>query len=161
MASDMFIKIGKIDGESTDHAHKKWIEILSFNHGVSQMASAGDSSKGGGSSQRADFQVFSIVKMLDSATPLLNLACASGTVHDEIIVQLCKATSDKTVYMEYTMSDAIISSVSVGGGGGGEATESVTINYGKFKWNYTPVDAKGKTSGNVPAGWNLQENKAI
>jgi len=161
MASDMFIQIGDIKGESTDHAHKEWIEILSFNHGVSQMAQAGHSGTGGGSTQRADFQDFSIVKTLDKASPKLNEACALGTIHKMIIVHLCKSTTDKTVYMEYKMEDAIISSVSIGGGGGGEATESVTINYGKFRWNYTPVDKDGKKSGNIPSGWDLQENKKL
>ncbi|MCU7860874.1 MAG: type VI secretion system tube protein Hcp, partial [Candidatus Thiodiazotropha sp. (ex Lucinoma kastoroae)] len=39
MAVDMFMKIEGVDGESTDDAHNKWIELLSFSHGVSQPVS--------------------------------------------------------------------------------------------------------------------------
>ena len=38
MAFDAFLKVDGIPGESTDDKHKDWIEVLSFNHGVSQPA---------------------------------------------------------------------------------------------------------------------------
>jgi len=156
----MFMQIEGIEGESTDDAHKGWIEILSFNHGVSQAASGATSATGGGSTQRADFQDFSIVKVLDKSTPLLNKNCAFGATLKTVKIHLCKATGEgQAVYMEYTMTDAIISSVSIGGGGGGEPTESLTFNYGKFDWNYIHLDRRGKKAGNVPAGWDLQANK--
>ncbi|MCJ7600165.1 MAG: type VI secretion system tube protein Hcp, partial [Desulfobulbaceae bacterium] len=61
MPADDFLKIEGIDGESTDDKHKGWIEVLSYNWGVSQMASASASSSGGGTTQRADLQDLSIV----------------------------------------------------------------------------------------------------
>ena len=114
MASDTFIKIEGIEGESTDDKHKKWIEILSYNHGVSQMASASVSGTGGSSSQRADFQDFSIVKVLDRTSPLLAKACVEGRTIKEVTIELCRAGGDKQPYMEYRMTNAIISSVSIG-----------------------------------------------
>ena len=36
MASDFFIKLDGIDGESYDKAHSKWIEVIDFNHGSMQ-----------------------------------------------------------------------------------------------------------------------------
>ena len=159
MPADDFLKIGDIKGESTDDKHKEWIEILSYNWGVSQMASASASSSGGGTTQRADLQDLSIVKLLDSATPLLFLACAKGEHIDEVKIELCRAGGDKLTYMEYIMNNVIISSVSTGGGGGGEPTESVTFNYGKIKLNYIKQQRKGGGGGgNVPACWDLEAN---
>ena len=37
MAVDMFLKIDGVDGESTDSAHDKWIEILSYSHGLGDV----------------------------------------------------------------------------------------------------------------------------
>ena len=160
MPADNYLQITGIKGESTDDKHKDWIEILSFNWGVSQMASASQSTSGGGTSQRAAFQDLSIVKMMDSASPLLFKACAKGDHLDEVKLELCRAGGDKLTYMEYTLNNVIISSVSVGGGGGGEPTESVTFNYGKIKLNYIKQARKGGgAAGNVPAGWDLQINK--
>lgn len=162
MAVDNFLKIEGIKGESTDDKHKDWIEILSYSWGVSQMASAAASTSGGGTSQRADFQDFSIVKTLDSSSPLLFKACAKGDHLKEVKLELCRAGGDKLTYMEYKMENVIISSLSTGGGGGGEATESVTFNYGKINLNYIKqARAGGGGAGNVPAGWDLEANKPI
>ena len=161
MASDTFLEIAGIKGESSDKDHKDWIEVLSFNWGVSQQASASASSSGGGSSQRADFQDLSIVKELDMASPLLNKACWGGTHIDKVTLQLNRAAGDeRQKYMEYILENVIISAISIGGGGGGIPTESLTFNYGKITTTYTKQARKGGGgAGEVPAGWNLEENK--
>ena len=162
MAADNFLKFDGIKGESTDDKHKDWIEVLSFNWGVSQQASATASSSGGGGVQRADFQDLSIVKLMDSASPLLMKACAGGDHIDEVTLELCRAGGEKLLYMEYKLSNVIIGSVNIGGGGGGEPTESITLNYGKIQQTYTKQARKGGGgAGNVEAGWNLQENKPV
>lgn len=160
MASDAFLQITDIKGESTDKDHKDWIEILSYNWGVSQMASATASSSGGGSTQRADFQDLSIVKELDMASPLLNKACWGGTHIAKVVLELNRAAGEKRqIYMKYILENVIVSSVSIGGGGGGVPTESVTFNYGKITSVYTKQARKGGGgAGEVPAGWNLEEN---
>ncbi|OHB63778.1 MAG: fimbrial protein [Planctomycetes bacterium RBG_13_60_9] len=163
MAFDSFLKIDVVPGESTDDKHKDWIEILSFSHGVSQLASGSSSSGGARSAQRCDHQDFSIVKTLDKASPKLALFCCNGEHIKKINVELCRATGDKQKYMEYVLSDVIISGVRPGGSAqGGEALplEEVSLSYGKIEWIYTATDHKtGKAAGDVKAHWDLSLNK--
>ena len=58
MGFDAFLKITSPDvkGESKDDAHKDWIEVLSFSHGISQPTSSTRSSSGGAGSGRANVQ---------------------------------------------------------------------------------------------------------
>jgi type VI secretion system secreted protein Hcp len=159
MAFDTFIKIDGIEGESTDDKHAGWIEVVSYTSGVNQKASATASSVGGGSSERADFDDFAFVKQLDKASPKLALACADGTHINTIIVEVCRAGTEKVKYMEYKMSNCIISSVQNAGGGGDFPSESVTINFGKIEWAYTVQKRQGGgAAGNVAGGWDLQKN---
>ena len=111
-AYTMFLWVDGIPGESTDDAHHDWIDVLSFNMGVTQSASASASSGGGASSEWADFQDFTIVKLLDKASPKLAIACAGGTHISEVILVLCRTGGDKLKFMEYKLSDCIVSSVS-------------------------------------------------
>lgn len=163
MASDVFLEIDGIKGESTDKEFKDQIEILSYNWGVSQSASGTASSSGGGSVARADFQDLSIVKEVDSASPLICKACWSGKHIAKVTLRLNRAAGEKRVkYMEYKMENVVISSVNIGGGGGGLPTESVGFNYGKLTMVYTKqARAGGGGAGEIPAGWDLEQNANI
>jgi type VI secretion system secreted protein Hcp len=163
MAFDAFLKIDGVPGESTDDKHKDWIEVLSFNHGMSQPSSATASSAGGGTTERVNISDFSITKHLDKASPKLYELCATGKHIANVTLELCRAGGDKVKYMEVKMEQAIISSVAPGGSSGGAdnlPAESVSFNFGKIKWTYTQQKrADGSGGGNVTGGWDLTANK--
>lgn len=162
MAFDAFCQIQDIPGESTDEQHQDWIEILSYNHGVSQPGSGSVSSGGSRTAERCEHQDFSIIKTLDKASPKLNLFCCNGTHIPEVVVELCRAGGDKQKYMQYKMTDVIVSSVRPGGssqGGENLPAEEVTFNYGKIEWTYTETDhASGAPKGDVTAFWDMHSN---
>lgn len=160
MPADVFLQIEGIPGESTDDEHANWIEVLSYSHGVSQSSAGSRSTGGAATGGRCDHQDFSIVKELDKASSELNLHCSNGKHIKKITLELCRATGDKQPYMKYVLEDVIVSSVSIGGGGGGMPSESVTFNYGKINWVYTETDHKtGKKKGEVKKWWDLVANK--
>lgn len=162
MASDAFLKIDGVKGESTDEKHKDWIEILSFTHGMNQPASVA-SGTGGRTGARVSMSDFSVTKVVDNSSPHLAQACCDGRHLKEVKVELCEAGGDKHIYMVYTMENVIISSFQPGGSKGDDKPlENVTFNFGKIKWEYTPIGHDGKPGSKVgPLGWNLEENKKI
>jgi type VI secretion system secreted protein Hcp len=163
MAFDAFLTIATVPGESTDDKHKDWIEVMSFNWGVSQPAGGSASTGGARSGQRCDHQDFSIVKVLDKASPKLFLACCKGEHIPDVTLTLCRATGDKQKYMEYKLTDVIVANVRPGGsahGGENLPLEEVSFNYGKIELTYTATDHKtGKPAGDVKANWSTTENK--
>ncbi len=163
MAFDAFLKISTIPGESTDDKHKDWIEILSYHTGVSQPGGGARSTGGAGAAERCNHSDFSIVKVLDKASPKLFLSCCKGEHIPSVKVALCRATGDKQQYMEYSMSDVVVSGVRPGGAAqGGESLplEEVSFSYGKIEWKYTETDHKtGKPKGDVQANWDQVANK--
>jgi len=162
MAFDAFLQIDGIDGESTDAKHTNWIEVLSYNWGVTQPASGSASTSGGATAERANFHDFSIMKTLDKASPKLALACSSGTHIKKVTLELCRAGGDKLKYMEYKMEECIVSSCSESGSGGSDPTESISFNYGKIEWTYTQQKrTDGSGGGQVAAGWDLRSNKKV
>jgi len=158
LAFDMFLKIDEIPGQSTDDKHKDWIEILSYSHGVSQPSRV----VGGGGVEPCQHKDFQLVKMLDKASPKLVLYCCQGEHIKEVRIELCRAGGDKQKYMEYKLSDVIVSSVKPSAGtmsGQPLPLEEVSFNYGKIEWTYTIIGADGLPSGNVIAQWDLVANK--
>ncbi|MDR4497138.1 MAG: type VI secretion system tube protein Hcp [Candidatus Scalindua sp.] len=165
MAFNAFLQIDGIEGECTDDKHKNWIEVLSYSTGLSQTASGSAGTAGGAVSQRADFKDFTIVKTLDNASPLIALACADGTRISSVILELCRTGGDKIKYMEYRLSNCIVSSVRPGGDSRGAEMlplEEVSFNYGKIEWLYTQQRrADGSGGGHVAAGWDLEKNRRV
>jgi len=160
---DAFLKIDGIPGESTDDKHKGWVEILSFSHGISQRATGSQSTAGGRAAERCDHTDFSIVKAVDKASPKLALYCCNGKHVKEVTLELCRAAGDKQKYMEFKLTDVIVSSYRPGGSAQGQETlpmEEVSFNYGKIEWGYTATDPKtGMPAGDVKAHWDLTANK--
>jgi len=165
MAFDAFLLIEDIPGESTDDAHAEWIEVLSFNHGISQPTSASASSGGGASAERCDHGDFNIVKAIDLATVPIHMACCKGTHIPKVTLELCRAGGEKVKYMSVILSQVVISNVRPGGSSGGSETlplEEVSFNYGKIEWEYNQQSRADGTGGGAAAGgWDLTLNAEV
>jgi type VI secretion system secreted protein Hcp len=157
-----YLKIDGIPGECLEKNHKDWVEIQSFTHHIRQPASVTAKSAGGATSGGSQHDDYAITKLMDKASPLLYQFCCSGKHIGNIVLHLVRKSGDSdVVYMEVTLEEAIVSTVTPGAHISEEfPTESVTFNYGKIKWAYTQQQRAGGTvGGKTPAGWDLTEDK--
>ena len=164
MAFDVFVKIDGIPGESTDDAHKDWIEVKNFEHRIEQPASATASSVGGATAERVNHFPFQFTHLIDKASPKLYDAANTGKHIKEIVFEFCRSGGSKVKYFEVRLSQALISRVESSGSStadkDGFPMERVSISYGKINWVYTQQKrADGAGGGNVLAGWDLTTNK--
>jgi type VI secretion system secreted protein Hcp len=164
MAFDAFIQLDGIKGESNDDKHKAWIEVLSYGFGASQPQSGTSSSAGNLGSARVNISGISFTKHLDISSPKLFEYCCTGQTIPKVTLQLNRAGGDKAKYMDYIMTDVIITAVGKGGdsaGGDDVPVESVSLAFGKIEMTYTKIDINGKAAGNASAGWDLKANKKV
>jgi type VI secretion system secreted protein Hcp len=161
MAVDMFIKIDGVKGESTDDKHKGDIDVLAWSWGLSQ---AGSGHTGGGAGAgKVHVQDISFTKYVDSSSaPLMN-AIAGGTHYKKVDLAVRKAGGKAPVeYLKIHFEEVFITSLSTGGSGGEDRlTENVTLNFAKFKVEYTPQKADGTPDVAIFAGWDVKANKAL
>jgi len=159
MAVDMFLKIKGVDGESKDSKHKKDIDVLAWSWGLSNSGSAHVG--GGAGAGKVNVQDLSVTKWMDSSSPHLVLACASGKHFDEATLVVRKAGGDNPVeYLKLKLQEVLISAVTTGGSGGEDRlTENVILNFAKFNFDFTPQDDKGAAGTAIPAGWDIAANK--
>ena len=76
-AVDAFIWFDNVPGESSDAAHKGWIEVSSFSWGASGHSNIGSASSGGGAGKVSMHEIV-ITKPTDRSSPLLRTAAANG-----------------------------------------------------------------------------------
>jgi type VI secretion system secreted protein Hcp len=159
MAVDMFIKIGDIEGESTDGKHEKEVDVLSWNWGMSQSGTT--HMGGGGGSGKVAVNDLTFTKYVDAATHALMKACCDGSHYEEAKLTVRKAGKDALEYIKLTMKEVIVTSVSTGGSGGEDRlTENVTLNFAEFKLEYTPQKPDGTGDSAKEVAWNIAKNEA-
>ena len=149
-----------VKGESTLDSYKNKIEILSFSHGVAQQIT-GDQSNQKRTSGKPNHQDFTVTKYVDLASCNLIDYCNQAKPLATVKVTVGQNESGKVnAILVYTMTNALVSSVSVGGGGGGKPQETVTFNYTKIQWDYKQQASAVSDSGTNSAKWSLESNKA-
>jgi len=141
MAFDAFLKIVGIEGESTDKAHPKEIEIESFSWGESNTTSAAGG--GGGSAGKTVIQDIHFTMPVSKASPSLMLACATGRHLQSATLSCRKAGGNHFEFMKITLDDVIVSSYQVGahvidqgfsllGGAEDRPTDQLSLNFVKI-----------------------------
>lgn len=161
MAVDMFMNMGdKIKGETQDAAQSKNndIDVLAWSWGLSQSGTTHMGSGSGGG--KVNVQDMSFTKYVDTSSHAIALACANGT-HIPKCVLLCrKAGGKQQKYLEITLEECLITSVSHGGSGGQDRlTENVTINFAIVTFEYYKQDKDGNTKSAGQMKYSIPENE--
>lgn len=161
---DAYLQIDGIKGESQEDQHKDWIEVLSYNHRVSQPTSLTRSSSGGGTTGASEHGDIYVTKFVDMSSPKLHDAVSTGKHFKKASLDLCRQSGgSKVKYLTINLEEVVISSVVSDGHGKGEAElpiETVGLNYGKIEWVYTQQKRPdGAGGGNVTAKYDLVKAK--
>ncbi|HEX8430045.1 MAG TPA: type VI secretion system tube protein Hcp [Longimicrobium sp.] len=158
MADNIFLNIPTIPGQTMQTGFAKQIECLSYSHGVSIQVT-GDTTNSERTSGRPNHQDFHITKYVDSSTPLLNQNCCMG--QNLGVTTITVGRNDTGAFLPiliYTLQNTVVSSVSVGGGGGDKPVETLSLNYSAIQWQYTVQNETGGKEGQVPGAWNVATN---
>ena len=76
MATDAYLRIDGIKGESSDQDHAGWIEVNSVQMGVLQPRSATASTAGGHTAERCEHRSITLTKLTDLSSPILMQTCS-------------------------------------------------------------------------------------
>ena len=142
---------GTILGESTDAAHPNWIDAYALDAGVTAAGTA-------------TFQDVSFLKGTDRSSPGLFDAIARGVTFATVTIDVCRSTAPQQCYFKLELFNSRVKAVDLSGSscvGSGACTptqtESVSFNYTKIRWTYTPWTG-GVAGTPVVKCWDLATN---
>jgi type VI secretion system secreted protein Hcp len=157
---DYFLKIDGIPGESTDSKHKAEIDVMSWSWGETQSGTF--SFGGGGGAGKVAMHDFAFTMNMNTATPKLIEACATGSHIKNAILTCRKAGKEQQEYLKITFSDCLISSYQTGGS---DSTvlpvDQISLNFAKIEFEYKEQKADGTLGGAVKTGYDLKQNKKV
>ncbi|OMG75192.1 Hcp family type VI secretion system effector [Burkholderia ubonensis] len=154
MSNDIFIKINGIEGESKDAKHKNEIDVSSWRWSMSQHANMHGG--GGGGAGKASVTDLRFDHAIDRASPNLMKYCLTGKHIDQAVLVMRKAGGNALEHVKITMSDVLISSVTMDGA---SDSETVSLSFAKVKQEYMVQNEQGGSGGAVTASFNVKENK--
>lgn len=158
MASDIFLKIGDIKGESTDDKHKDTIDVLAWSWGVNQSGSM--HAGGGGGAGKASFNDLSFTHHVDKASPVLLKTCAVLEHIKEAQLTVRKAGKTPQEFLTIKMNDVIVTSVHPSGNGGdGGLVENVALQFAKVDVEYKPQKPDGSLDAGIHFKYDIKANK--
>lgn len=161
MASDAYLHIEGIKGESTDSKHQGRIEVTDVQFGVTQPRSATASTGGGHTAERAELSEVVFTKVSDISSPILLQTCAMGKTIPKATFEFMRAdgNGEAIKYFEIELENVLLGQVRPDQGPDNLLYETVALKYSKIKWKYTQQKVAGGTAGNTTGGWDLAANK--
>ena len=159
-ATDYFLKIDGIQGESLDFKHKGEIDVLSFSWGATQSGTL--ALGGGGGAGKVQMEGMKFVKRVDKASPILMRACATGEHFKGAILTARKAGKGQQEYLKWTLTDVLVSSYQTGGSQGTIPADQFALNFGRIDVEYKEQRPDGSLDPiGIRTGYDLKMNKAM
>ena len=154
MATDIFAKVGDIEGESTDDRHAGEIDVLSFSWGMANASSPSSSGAG-----KTSFQDLTFIHKVDKAAPNLMKACATGRHLPEATITQRKAGRGSHEYLTIRMTDVMVTSVATAAAIEPPGMETVTLSFAKVHLEYVPQRPEGSLGAAVVFKYDLKAGK--
>ena len=161
MATDVYLQIDGIKGESADSGHQHWIEVSHVSWSVHQPRASTVSTAGGHTVGRASLSDVSFKKLADIASPVLQQHCAMGKTIPRAKFEFMRADGDgkPICYYAVELENVMIGGINPSSGDSGIIAEQVFLSYSKMKWKYTKQSIRGGAEGNSSGGWDCASNK--
>jgi type VI secretion system secreted protein Hcp len=147
-----YLRIAGVQGDSTNAAFPGWMEAVNFRYGVKQsgVEMAGSSRRKG----KPQFDLVSVLKVTDRATPILNYELCTGRIFAN--VELASRSSfggpEIRLYLTQVMIAAITGEAP---GPGGRAIEEVKLSFETIQWQVSPEKPDGSLGATVKTKWDL------
>ena len=156
MASDFYLKLDGVEGESQKEGHTKEIELSSWSWGGSNTGSFAAGS--GGGTGKFNSNDLSLSAPLSKASPKLIQACTKGTHIDKAVLSARKSGGDAKPYdyMKITLEHCLVSSYNTSGAGGGDLFDQFSLNFSKITYEYFVQDpSKGTVASTGAISYDL------
>ncbi|HEX6864285.1 MAG TPA: type VI secretion system tube protein Hcp [Thermoanaerobaculia bacterium] len=150
----IYLKLGNIKGNVTTKGHEEWIEVASFQFGVTRGVNTPVGHAKNREASAPSISEVTISKEMDQSSPYLFNESTVGkglkaTFH------FCRTAADKLeTYLEVELENVLVSNYSVSSGGE-RPSESVSLNFTKVVMKYIPWKEDHAKEAPHPAGYDL------
>jgi len=156
MATQFYLQIDGVKGDSQDAGHKGWMDVTNWNVGAHHPS--GIKSGGGGSTGKTSFTDLTFSTHLDPASTDMFLFCSNGKTIPKAKLECIRETGDsKLKYLVIELENVIVSNFHTSTAGE-KPSADYSLNFAKMTVKYTPQTKSGSAGGEVTHYWDVNEN---
>lgn len=160
-ASDYYLELEGIPGESNARGHEGEIELQSYGFDVRNPVGGG-SGGGGQGAGRATFADFTFTKKVDKASPALFLRAADGRRIGSALLTVSRPGETALDYLTYCLTDLRVTRLTTAGSTAEDRpSEQVALAYGTFFETYSTQNQDGSVGTPFTAGWDVFRNMRL
>lgn len=160
-----YVSIKNIAGSVTTKNHEQWIQADSFEFDLSRRISVRPGQVSDREHTTPSIGDVILTKQLDKSSPYLFEAGCTGTSLGQIKIDACGGSGDSDKYLQYTLSDVIISKYEIMGNDDHEThqlpTETLRLNFTKLEMTFTPRNSDNKPLAPVSAGYDIEKATSL
>jgi len=140
----IYMKYAGIEGASTTKGLEKWIVVDSFQYGTNRSLTSPTRAALNREASEVSMSEIVITKQMDKSSPKLWTEAVHGTLDKKVDFKFTtQVKNEVTTFCEINLEGCGVSSHSTSAGPEGLSTETLSINFTKIVWSFTPVDEKG------------------
>jgi type VI secretion system secreted protein Hcp len=155
----IYLKYEGIEGEATHDSHKKWIEVGSLQFGTGRGISTPAGATANREASQPSISEVVITKVLDASSSKLFTESVTGAAGKKVEIHLVSTGNPGNTYVEYVLTNALVSAYSISSAGD-RPSESISINFTKVEFKFTPFDDKNKAGTPVTVNYDLAVAKS-
>lgn len=155
----IYMKFEGIDGESTAEGHEKWIDVMSVQWGTSRGLSSNTGTSQNREGTTTTISDLIVTKTTDDSTPYLFKESCIGS-GKEVKIHVCKTGETHESYLEYTLTNCMISGYNVSSDGD-RPMETIAFSFTKMELRYIPYDDLNKAGTPVSQIYDLTLGKMV
>lgn len=162
----IYMHIQGIDGNVTTKAYENWIELESFEFNVQRKLNTQPGRISNREGSKPSVSEVSISKRLDKSSSLLFGEATVGTAKPTVNIHFVTSSSSPQPYLEYTLSNVIVSAHGVehirplahhDSEHETYPLEKVNLNFDKIEMKVIPFNKDHKAESPIPAGYDLNQ----
>jgi type VI secretion system secreted protein Hcp len=144
-----------VNGGVTTDSFTNQIEVFSLQWGVGRAVSSTTGKAGNREGSTPSVSELTVSKEFDNASGgLLKEALGAGTKATLVFSFVRTDGGGAKTYLECTLTDTIITGFSMSSGGD-KPTESLSFNFTKVEWKFTPTKPDGTDGSPFPVTYDL------
>jgi len=159
MANAIFLKLEGMEGECTDDAHDKEINVIDFSWGATNPTTM--ASGQGVSAGKVMLQQLNISKIIDTTSHTFVQKCCSGKVIPSGSLFVQRAGGEKVQALEIKLTNIYVSNYTISDMTSNVSslpTESVSLSYEQVEFFYKKQKEDGTEEASKDANWNVKTN---